>query len=254
MTVPFRVAIPARYGSSRFPGKPLADLAGRSMIERVWRRAIDAHAAEVVIATDDERIAAHARDIGADVCLTRVDHPTGTDRLGEVAELRGWDDDDIVVNLQGDEPLTPPAIIAQVAGSLAAHPDAAIATLATPLQPEEPVDDPNIVKVVTDRAQRALYFSRAPIPWRRDADVPAHPVLRHLGLYAYRVAFLRAYSSLSPAPPEEMERLEQLRALWHGYRIQVAEAAELPGPGIDTPEDAARVGAWLLETGQAGEP
>ena len=247
MTTPFRVAIPARYASTRFPGKPLAPIAGRTMLEHVWRRACEAGAEEVVVATDDERIAAVADGFGAAVCMTRADHPSGTDRLAEVAQARGWSDDAIVVNLQGDEPLMPPIVLRQVAQDLATYPDAALATLAVPLAEEGERAEANIVKVVTDRVGYALYFSRAPIPYPRTSDgADAH---RHLGIYAYRAGFLRRFSGLEPAPIERAEQLEQLRALWHGHRIHVTEAAAVPAAGVDDPGDVARVEAAL----QAGQ-
>jgi len=253
----FKVVIPARYGSTRLPGKPLRPLAGRPMVEHVHRRARESGAAQVVIATDDARIEAAARAFGAEVVLTSPDHPSGTDRLAEVVERLGWADDSIVVNVQGDEPLMPPTLIRQVADNLAAHPEAAIATLGTPIEDATEFFDPNAVKVVADRQGLALYFSRAPIPWDRDGFArsrerlpPAIPHRRHLGLYAYRAAFLRAYRDLEPAPLERSEMLEQLRALWHGYRIHVADAVVRPGPGVDVEADAQRVEALLkaLET------
>jgi len=245
----FRIAIPARYGSTRFPGKPLTLLRGRTMLEHVWRRACEAGASEVVVATDDERVAEAAAGFGAGVCMTRPDHASGTDRLAEVSRLRGWPDDAIVVNLQGDEPLTPPALLAQAAEDLARWPDAPVATLAAALAAGAPVDDPNIVKVVTDAAGFALYFSRAPIPWWRDGrpTAPEPPTRRHLGIYAYRAGFLQHYTALEPAPLERAEQLEQLRVLWHGYRIHVTEAATLPGAGVDAPDDVDRVEAALAE-------
>lgn len=256
MSVAFRVAIPARYGSTRYPGKPLVRLRGRPLLEHVWRRAREAGAGGVVVATDDERIAAAARDFGADVCLTAAEHASGTDRLAEVAAARAWSDDDIVVNLQGDEPLTPPALLAQVAADLAARPEAAIATLATPLDAHDRADDPDVVKVVTDADGYALYFSRAPIPWWRDGRpaAPDPPTLRHLGIYAYRAGFLRTFAGLAPAPLERAERLEQLRALWHGHRIHVAEAATIPGAGIDAPGDVERVERALADYAGEGGP
>jgi len=255
MTTPFRVAIPARYASTRFPGKPLAPIAGRTMLEHVWRRACEAGAEEVVVATDDERIAAVADGFGAAVCMTRADHPSGTDRLAEVAQARGWSDDAIVVNLQGDEPLMPPGLLALAARSLADDPAAAVATLAVPIDAAAELFDPAAVKVVCDARGHALYFSRAPIPWDRDrfeaiedAAVAAGGWLRHLGLYAYRAEFLRRYPRLAPAPAEQHEALEQLRALWHGFTIRVAVADQRPGPGVDTPEDLACVAARLPPT------
>lgn len=239
MSTSFRVAIPARYGSTRFPGKPLTRIAGRAMLEHVWLRACEAGAEEVVIATDDERIAAAADAFGAIVFMTRIDHASGTDRLAEIAVKRGWPDDAIVVNLQGDEPLMPPVVLRQVADDLAAFPDAALATLAVPLADATDHDEPNIVKVVTDRSGYALYFSRAPIPFPRTPD--AAVAQRHLGIYAYRAGFLRRFSALEPAPIERAEQLEQLRALWHGHRIHVTEAAAVPAAGVDDPGDVARV-------------
>lgn len=245
MSTSFRVAIPARYASTRFPGKPLTPIAGRTMLEHVWRRACEAGAEEVVVATDDDRIAAAAEGFGATVCMTRADHPSGTDRLAEVAQARGWSDDAIVVNLQGDEPLMPPVVLRQVAEDLAAYPDAALATLSVPLVDEDERHEPNTVKVVTDRAGYALYFSRAPIPYPRTPEAAgAH---RHLGIYAYRAGFLCRFSGLEPAPIERAEQLEQLRALWHGHRIHVTEAAAIPAAGVDDPDDVARVEAALQE-------
>lgn len=244
----FKVVIPARYGSSRLPGKPLRMLAGRTMVEHVYRRACESGAEQVVIATDDARIETAARGFGAAVEMTAADHPSGTDRLAEVVERLGWPDDAIIVNLQGDEPLMPPALIRQVAENLAAQPQAAIATLCTPITAAAEFFDPNVVKLVSDGAGFALYFSRAPIPWSRDAFAVSRERLpagvahrRHLGLYAYRAGFLRAYRSLTPAPLEGIEMLEQLRALWHGYRIHVADAVAQPGPGVDVEADAVRV-------------
>ena len=246
----FIVIIPARYASTRLPGKPLADIAGWPMIRHVHARASESGAARVIIATDDERIEAVCRDFGAEVVRTRADHVSGTDRLAEVAEREGIADDTVVVNLQGDEPLMPPAMIAQVAEALARRPAAEIATLATPVGGREDVFDPNVVKVVRDRGGYALYFSRAPIPWHRDGfgreDAPlAAEYLRHLGIYAYRAAFLRAYPSLSEVELERVESLEQLRALFHGHRIYVDIAAQAPAPGVDTPADLEKVAAIL---------
>ncbi|MFA7387563.1 MAG: 3-deoxy-manno-octulosonate cytidylyltransferase [Thiohalobacteraceae bacterium] len=249
----FKVVIPARYASSRLPGKPLRLLAGRPMVEHVYRRACESGADEVVIATDDVRIEGAAREFGANVVMTSPEHPLGTDRLAEVVEKQGWPDAAIIVNLQGDEPLMPPALVAQVATNLGDRAEAAIATLCTRITEATELFDPNVVKVVRDAADYALYFSRAPIPWARDAfaatreRLPADvPHWRHLGLYAYRAAFLRAYRDLSPAAIEAGEMLEQLRALFHGAKIHVAEAVALPGPGVDVEADAVRV-AQLLD-------
>lgn len=248
----FKVVIPARYGSSRLPGKPLRELAGRPMVEHVYRRARESGAETVVIATDDARIETVAQGFGAEVVMTAATHPSGTDRLAEVVDRLNWSDSDIIVNLQGDEPLMPPALVKQVADNLAEHKDAAIATLATPITAASEVFDPNVVKVVSDAAGYALYFSRAPIPWARDGFASSKDTLpgtiayrRHLGLYAYRAQFLRAYRHLTPTPLETAEMLEQLRALWHGYRIHIAEAVERPGPGVDVEADALQVEALL---------
>lgn len=251
----FVVVIPARYHSTRLPGKPLLNLAGRAMVEHVYYQAVAAGADEVVVATDDERIAAVARRFAPQVVMTRSDHRSGTDRISEVVAARPWSDDRVVVNLQGDEPLMPPAALVQVANLLKAHPKAAIATLATPIVDIDELWDPNIVKVVTNAQGEALYFSRAAIPHHRTA-FSAAPVTsmaalsavgyrRHLGLYAYRADVLRRYPTLASCALEESESLEQLRALWHGLTIQVATAVALPPPGVDTPADLARVEAIL---------
>jgi 3-deoxy-manno-octulosonate cytidylyltransferase (CMP-KDO synthetase) len=249
----FRVAIPARYASTRLPGKPLKLLAGRPLIEQVYRRALASGALEVVIATDDPRIREVAEGFGATVCMTAPDHPSGTDRLAEVADQRGWPDEAIIVNVQGDEPQMPPTLVHRVAAELENHPDVGIATLCARIHDPAEVFDPNIVKVVRDARGDALYFSRAPIPWSRETfqsgggtgcTLPAGVAYwRHIGLYAYRAAVLRRYPQLAPAPAERAEALEQLRALWHGIRVHVAEAAEAPPPGVDTEADLARVAA-----------
>jgi 3-deoxy-manno-octulosonate cytidylyltransferase (CMP-KDO synthetase) len=233
----FRAVVPARYASSRFPGKPLALLAGRPMIRHVWERAAASGASEVIVATDDERIATVARAFGATVLATRPDHVSGTERVAEVAAARGWPDGAIVVNVQGDSPLVPPRSIAQAASLLAAHPRAAIATLCTRIADPAEYRNPNVVKVVMDATGRALYFSRAPIPATAHGapDLPA--AWRHVGLYAYRVGELRRLSSTAPCQLETSEKLEQLRALWLGMEIRVAEATEMQGPDVDVPED-----------------
>jgi 3-deoxy-manno-octulosonate cytidylyltransferase (CMP-KDO synthetase) len=237
----FRVVIPARYGSSRLPGKPLLLLGGRPMLQWVYDSAIASGAATVVIATDDDRI--------ADVARTFV---SGTDRIAEVAMQAGWDQDDVIVNLQGDEPMMPASLVRQVASLLEQQPTAHIATLASRITGVAAFMDPNVVKVVTDSTGRALYFSRAPIPWGRDT-APAGmasqrgfaAARRHIGLYAYRVAALRRLSLLPPSPLELVEKLEQLRALENGMEIRVADAAESPGPDVNTAEDLARVALLL---------
>ena len=243
----FTVVIPARYASSRFPGKPLADIGGQPMIARVAERARQSGARRVIVATDDARIADAARAHGVEAVMTRTGHPTGTDRLAEVVEQRGWSKDTIVVNVQGDEPLIEPGIIVQTARQLAAS-GADIATVAHPIADPADFFNPNVVKVVCRADGDAAYFSRAPIPYARDhfaragrtlpADFPAY---RHVGLYAYRASFLKAFSGLSVAPTEHFESLEQLRALWHGYRISVTLIDAAPAPGVDTPEDAERM-------------
>jgi len=246
----FRVVIPARYASSRLPGKPLLPINGRPMIQHVYERAVQCGAREVVVATDDERIASAAAGFGAPVCMTAVDHASGTERLAEVVEQYGWETDGIVVNVQGDEPLIDPALIRQVAGDLDGHQEAVMATLAYPLESSALLNDPNVVKVVLDRDGCALYFSRAPIPFLRDAgDAMAAGGLRHIGLYAYRAGFLGRYRQLEPAPCEQLEKLEQLRVLWHGLKIHVSMAAHLPGPGVDTRDDLQRVERLLAQAG-----
>jgi 3-deoxy-manno-octulosonate cytidylyltransferase (CMP-KDO synthetase) len=244
----FVVIIPARYGSTRLPGKPLREIAGRPMIEHVYRRARMSGADEVIVATDDERVARAAQGFGARVCLTAPTHPSGTDRLAEVARLLELPDEQVLVNVQGDEPLMPPALIDQVAADLAAHADAGIATLCEPVATAAELFDPNVVKVVMDAKGYALYFSRAVIPWDREAFAASTPALppgtvhyRHIGLYAYRAGFIRAYVAWPPCALERMEKLEQLRALWHGERIYVGLAREQPGPGVDTAQDLERV-------------
>ncbi len=248
----FVVVIPARYGSTRLPGKPLAEIGGRPMVVQVADRARASGAAEVIVATDHEGIAAAVTRHGHQALLTRADHASGTDRIAEVAAQRGYTDERIVVNVQGDEPLIEPGLIRDVAQQLAAHPDAAIATTGCPLTDAAQFLNPNIVKVVLDCNGYALYFSRAPIPFARDAfcdgitRIPAGlPAYRHIGIYAYRAAFLAGYAQLAPAPIEQFEALEQLRALWHGHRISVAITATAPHAGVDTAADLERVRALL---------
>jgi 3-deoxy-manno-octulosonate cytidylyltransferase (CMP-KDO synthetase) len=244
----FRVVIPARHASTRLPGKPLARIAGEPMIRHVHRIAGRSGAREVIVATDDERIRDACAGFGAAVEMTAASHASGTDRIAEVAARRGWPGGDVVVNVQGDEPLLPPALIAQAASLLEASPAAAIATLAAPIATEAEYLDPNVVKVVARPDGMALYFSRAPVPWDRDgAASPArhHGARRHLGIYAYRVSALAALAAAPPAALELRERLEQLRALSIGLAIAVADAVDAPGPGVDTPDDLARVEALL---------
>lgn len=243
----FHVVIPARFASSRFPGKPLALLAGRPMIEHVHQRALASGAGEVIVATDDERIATAARGAGARVAMTRSDHASGTDRVAEVAVARGWAADAIVVNVQGDAPLTPASSIRQVALLLAAHPQAAMATLCVPIEDATRYASPHVVKVVMDRSGRALYFSRAAIPSTAHGGGGAPRAWRHLGIYAYRVAALLQLSASAPCELERSEQLEQLRALWLGMEIRIAAAEERHGPDVDTPEDVAAVEAWMAE-------
>ena len=248
MTQPFHVVIPARMASTRLPGKPLADIAGQPMIVRVWLRAHEAGAEDVCVATDSEEIFAAVEAAGGRAMMTRADHASGTDRIAEVAARMGWADDAVIINVQGDEPLIAPALIAAVAQTLIADTGAAMSTAAHPLTDVAECANPNVVKVVCNHAGRALYFSRAPIPWARDAwaqgmnALPGEvPVLRHVGIYGYRAGFLRQFSALAPAPLERCEALEQLRALWHGHAIAVHCMAEAPPAGVDTPEDLARV-------------
>jgi len=243
MDTAFKVVIPARYASTRLPGKPLLEIAGRPMLQYVHEQALKSGADEVIVATDDQRILDSANGFGATVCMTSATHESGTERLAEVAGDMAWDDQAIIVNVQGDEPLLPPALIRQVAEGLASHPEASVATLAYPIQQADEVADPNVVKVVLNNEGYALYFSRAPIPCRRDESVDADslPALRHIGLYAYRAGFLKHYRQLQPSPLEDAEKLEQLRVLWHGLKIFVAIASEMPGHGVDTEDDLQRV-------------
>jgi 3-deoxy-manno-octulosonate cytidylyltransferase (CMP-KDO synthetase) len=251
----FGVIIPARYASTRLPGKPLVDLGGKPMVVRVVELANRAGASFVMVATDDERVAQAVTDAGGEALVTSGEHDTGTDRLAEVARRLHLDPDLVVVNLQGDEPALPPELVRRVAETLLDEPEASLSTLATPLRSGGELFDPNVVKVVLDQANRALYFSRSPIPWLRDelepgkvpAALPEDLFLRHVGLYAYRVSTLLALSQTRPASIELGEKLEQLRALWLGMKIQVAVVPELPAGGVDTPEDAARA-RRLFET------
>jgi len=253
----FRVVIPARFASTRLPGKALLPIAGKPMLQWVYERARAAGAQEVLIATDDERIGDAARAFGAKPVMTSGTHASGTDRIAEVARACRWPAREIVVNVQGDEPLIPPAVIAQVAQLLAAHPDAQVATLATPLESLKELLDPDVVKVVSDAHGYALYFSRAPIPWNRDSATAGLAsqrefagARRHRGIYAYRVAELLRLAQLPHGRLEEREKLEQLRALEHGVRIVVGEALERPGPDVNTLADLERV-RGLIDSAQA---
>ena len=238
----FLVVIPARLGSTRLPRKPLADIGGKPMVIRVAERAQQSLAQSVVVATDSPEIQAACYEYRIECLLTSADHPTGTDRIAEVAQLLKLPADTLVVNVQGDEPLIPPELINQVAQTLADNAACAISTVAVPIVDTAEITNPNVVKVVLNRANEALYFSRATIPFIRDPDSKqAITHLRHLGIYAYRADFLEAYTRLEPVPPEQAEALEQLRALWNGYRIAVHTASEAPPAGVDTAEDLERV-------------
>ncbi len=246
----FTVLIPARLASTRLPDKPLADIGGKPMVVRVAERARRSGAARVVVAADSPAITEACERHGIEGLLTRADHPSGSDRLAEACTLLGLDEGAVVVNVQGDEPLIDPALIDAVAGLLARMPEADMSTAAHPITDAGDLCNPNVVKVVTDAQGLAVYFSRAPIPWWRDgavdgrAALPADPpALRHVGIYGYRARFLRAFPQLAPAPIERCESLEQLRAIWHGHRIAVHLSTDAPGPGVDTPEDLARVRA-----------
>jgi 3-deoxy-manno-octulosonate cytidylyltransferase (CMP-KDO synthetase) len=249
--VGFKAVVPARYASTRLPAKPLLDLGGKPMVVRVAERALLSGAEEVWVATDHSDVVRAVEERGLPVLLTRADHPTGTDRLAEVVEKRDWSDDTIVVNVQGDEPLIDPDMISRTARQLAES-GADIATVASPIDNPTDFFTSNVVKVVCKANGDALYFSRAPIPFARDHfarqkdSLPEGiPAYRHIGLYAYRAGFLRAYTRLAPSPAERFEALEQLRALWHGYRISVVISDHLPMPGVDTPEEAARMQEWF---------
>ena len=238
----FLVVIPARLGSTRLPRKPLADIGGKPMVIRVAERAQQSKAQSVVVATDSPEIQAACDEHRIECLLTNPDHPTGTDRIAEVAQLLKLPANTLVVNVQGDEPLIPPDLINEVAQALANNPACAISTIAVPITDDAEITNPNVVKVVLNRAGEAMYFSRASIPFVRDPDLSSEVThLRHLGIYAYRADFLQAYTRLDPAPPEQAEALEQLRALWNGYRIAVYTAAKAPPAGVDTPEDLERV-------------
>lgn len=248
------IVIPARYASVRLPGKPLLDIAGKPMIQRVYEQASQAGMDQTIVATDDPRIQTCLENLGYPVCMTSTEHQSGTDRLAEVAEILHLDDHDLVINVQGDEPLIPIAVIQQVANLLQENPQASVATLSTPISELSALQNPNVVKLVADQTGNALYFSRAPIPWHRQSanhqttdSLSDFAYQRHIGLYAYRVAFLKAFSSWDACPLEQVESLEQLRALWHGHQIQVAEACEVVPEGIDTEQDLHAVRALFAQ-------
>lgn len=245
----FTVIIPARYQSTRLPGKPLADIGGKPMVQWVYEQACKSGADKVIVATDDQRVFDAVQAFGGEVCMTRSDHQSGTERLAEVVEKYNLADDHIVVNVQGDEPLIPDTIIRQVADNLA-HKNAPMATLAVEIDHEDEVFNPNAVKVVTDKDGYAMYFSRVSIPWDCDhfAQQPAqihHNLLRHIGIYAYRAGFINTYINWQPTALEQIEALEQLRVLWYGEKIHVDVAIDAPPAGVDTPEDLEKVRALI---------
>lgn len=249
----YKIVIPARYASSRLPGKPLIPLAGKPMVQHVYERAIEAGASEVIVATDDARIQEVVKEFGGHVMMTSVEHENGTERIAEVANAKGWPDDTVVVNLQGDEPLIPQSLIELTAQGLLDNADAGMSSVCTPIDSVEDVFNPNVVKVVLNQRNFAMYFSRATIPWDRDLYKNGQskvtdqmPVYRHIGMYGYRVSFLKAYQDMQQCPVELTESLEQLRALWYGVNIHMSVIDQAPGHGIDTPEDVERVEQLLL--------
>lgn len=250
----FSVIIPSRFAASRLPGKPLRDIAGKPLVQHVYESACQSEAEQILIATDDQRIADVATGFGAEVCMTSADHPSGTDRLAEVVEKQKFTDDHIIVNLQGDEPLMPPAVINQVANNLLQHSIADMATVSKRIKTSRMLFDPHVVKVVSDEQGYALYFSRAAIPWDRERFPMDEPLpeffshYAHIGLYAYRCGFLKNYVTWPVCHLEETESLEQLRVLWKGHKIHVEEAVEIPGPGVDTEDDLKEVSRLLLDS------
>lgn len=248
MEIEFRVVIPVRYDSTRLPGKPLIEINGKPMMQHVYERAIESGAANVVIATDNEKIRKVAEAFGATVCMTSKEHHSGTDRIAEAVVAMGYEDDDIIVNLQGDEPMMPPVVIHQVAQDLAKYENARVATLYEPIKSIEELFDPNNVKVVMGKRGYALYFSRAPIAWERDnfslQEIKGRlkgKHYRHVGLYAYHVKFLQEYMEWEPSPLEEMEKLEQLRVLWNGGRVHVTKAKQMVPIDVNTEEDLKKI-------------
>jgi len=251
----YKIVIPARYASSRLPGKPLIELAGKTMIQHVYERAVETGVKDIVIATDNDRIRREAESFGAEVVMTSPEHENGTERIAEVAAIKGWDDDVVIVNLQGDEPLIPQQLIEMTAASLINYPQAGMSSVCTPLEDDQDAFDPNVVKVVLDKDQFAMYFSRASIPWDRDGYKDGSdkmttkmPLYRHIGMYGYRVSFLRQYHSMESCALETTEALEQLRALWYGVKIHMSIIDEPPGHGIDTAEVVERVEPLLQAT------
>ncbi len=248
----FRVVIPARYGSSRLMGKPLKMIGDKPMIQHVYDRGVESGAASVVIATDDERIEKVAKALGAEVFMSDIPHNSGTERIAEVVEKLGYDDNDIIVNLQGDQPCLPSILVKQVADCLKNNPQVKMSTLYTKLMSEEDIFNPNAVKVVLDKNNCALYFSRATLPWMRDEfaakkSVDLNIFHQHMGLYAYRAGFVKKYITFEESPLEIYEALEQLRVLWNGYKIVAAEALAVPGPEVNTPEDLEKAQVFLLQ-------
>ena len=247
MNCSYHIVIPARFDSQRLPGKPLLDIAGKSLIQRVYECALQSDADTITVATDSQKIFDAVEAFEGEGCMTSKDHLSGTDRVAEATQLLGLDEDSLVLNLQGDEPLVSPGLINQVAGELIKTPDAMVSTACCPIHSFAEHQDPNIVKVVRNQRLLAAYFSRAPIPWVRDRQSSGHPTThwsearRHLGIYAYRVGYLTRFCELPPAPTELTEKLEQLRALWYGDAIVVCDANEIPGPGVDSPRDLRRV-------------
>ncbi len=249
----FHVIIPARYASTRLPGKPLRLLAGKPIVQHVFEQAQKSQAKSIIIATDDQRIRQAATDFGAEVCMTSPAHSSGTERLAEVISSMGFSEDDIILNLQGDEPLMPPVCLDQVAALLVNNTNCKMASLCEPITCAEDLFNPNVVKVVMNKLRHAIYFSRAPLPWHREAfrdnpgGLPVEPDLyyRHIGLYAYRAGFIKTYLNLEPSPIEKVELLEQLRVLWHDYKIAMDIASEVPGPGIDTEDDLQKVAKYF---------
>lgn len=250
----YKIVIPARFASSRLPGKPLVELAGKPMIQHVYERAVATGVQDIVIATDDQRIQQAAEAFGAEVVMTSPKHENGTERIAEVAQIKGWGSDEVIVNLQGDEPLIPQSLVELTAQGLINHPEAGMSSICTPIQEDVDAFNPNVVKVVLNKDNFALYFSRAPIPWDREQythdktqKTNKMPVYRHIGMYGYRVSFLQQYAQMEPCVLETTESLEQLRALWYGVKIHMGIIEQAPAHGVDTLADAKRVEQLLLK-------